>query len=103
MSDSIDKLPINDEAQPTKKELNFIKELFNNPENQKTAKTVISELKDYLLAGALFIIFSLEILNKGLKYIIPVVSGSSIILTIIKALLFTITFYVIRNFVLAFK
>lgn len=103
MSDSIDKLPINDDAQPTKKELNFIKELFNNPENQQTAKTVVSELKDYLLAGALFIIFSLEILNKGLKYIIPVVSGSSIILTIIKALLFTITFYVIRNFVLAFK
>ena len=103
MSDSIDKLPIDEEAVPTSKELKFVKELFQKDGNKQTVNTAVSELKDYLLSGGLFIIFSLNFVNNILKNILPFGNGSYIIFLIIKALLFSVVFYVIRNFVLAFK
>ena len=102
MGDSIINLPINNQP-PSNHELKVVKELFEDPEHQETINTSVNELKDYILAGILFLIFSLKALDNLLKNNVAIFENSEIILVLFKALLFIIIFYVIRNFVLAFK
>ena len=102
MGDNINNLPINNQP-PSNHELNVVKELFEDPEHQETINTSVNELKDYILAGILFLIFSLKGLDNLLKNNVAIFDNSEIILVLFKALLFIIIFYVVRNFVLAFK
>lgn len=102
MGDNINNLPINNQS-PSNHELKVVKELFEDPEHQETINTSVNELKDYILAGILFLIFSLKGLDNLLKNNVAIFENSDIILVLFKALLFIIIFYVVRNFVLAFK
>lgn len=102
MGDNINNLPINNRP-PTNHELKIVKELFEDPEHQETINTSVNELKDYILAGILFLVFSLKSLDNLLKNNVAIFENSDIILVLFKALLFIIIFYVVRNFVLAFK
>jgi len=102
MGDNINNLPINNQP-PSNHELKIVKELFEDPEHQETINTSVNELKDYILAGILFLIFSLKALDNLLKNNVAMFENSDIILVLFKAMLFIIIFYVVRNFVLAFK
>tara|TARA_Y100000816_G_C25630861_1_gene336390 strand:+ start:200 stop:511 length:312 start_codon:yes stop_codon:yes gene_type:complete len=102
MGDNINNLPINNQP-PTNHELKIVKELFEDPEHQETINTSVNELKDYILAGILFLVFSLKGLDNLLKNNVAIFENSDIILVLFKALLFIIIFYIVRNFVLAFK
>ena len=60
-------------------------------------------LKTSLVAGGLFLLFSMPYVDKALKKIIPVTSKSNLYLICMKTLLYMLTYFLITNYHLAFK
>jgi len=98
--DIIYNLPTN-QSQPSHNELKIVDTLFS-PQNQGTINKIIIEMKDAIIAGILFIVFSLpkvvEIINK-----IPITKNSPYFLLLAQAVIFTGVFWVIKNFFLLKK
>jgi len=92
--DAIDQLPV-DESVPSHDEINMLNTLFKK-EKGVIAK-IFDEIKGVIIVAALFIIFSLPIIDTTLHNIIPITQNSWIILILIKATAVMIIFYFLSN------
>lgn len=98
MADPIVQLPT-DNTQPNQEELTIVNSLFKKHSN--TIETVANELKDSIIAGILFIVLSLPQVDELIKSLLTFTNNSPIILTIVKALIFIVLFYFIKNYALS--
>jgi hypothetical protein len=99
-SDNISELPI-DKIQPSGDELEIVNTLFKN--HNKTMMNIFNEIKDTLLIGLLFIVFTLPQLDVLLNKFIPITQTSVYILTIIKMTMVMILYWIIKYFYLSRK
>jgi|LakMenEpi03Aug12_release.lakeMendotaPanAssembly.Ray.scaffolds.fasta_scaffold3721419_1 hypothetical protein len=92
--DNINTLPLNNDVQPKKSDLEIIYNLFNSPEATEVVKQTVSSLKLSILAGILFVILSLplftELVNKITKEKTIYTKG-------ILTLIFITLFYIIQK------
>ena len=95
--DNINSLPLNNDIQPKKSDLEIINNLFNSPELTNVVTQTVSSLKLSILAGILFVILSLpiftELVNKFTK-------DKAIYTKGVLTLIFIIVFYIIQKTVL---
>ena len=102
MADSIISLPT-DKNQPTPHELEIVNALFNDKNNKKNMSLILSEAKESLIVGILFLLFSLPQLDKLLNKFLPITEKSVYILFLIKIFSVMILFWLIKHFYLATK
>lgn len=92
--DNINSLPLNNDVQPKKSDLEIINNLFNSSELTEVVTQTVSSLKLSILAGILFAIFSLpiftELVNKLTK-------EKSIYTKAVLTLIFIIVFYTLQK------
>jgi hypothetical protein len=98
MADPIVQLPT-DNTQPNQDELTIVNSLFKKHSN--TIETVANEMKDSIITGILFIVLSLPQVDELIKSLLTFTNNSPIILTIVKALIFIVLFYFIKNYALS--
>jgi hypothetical protein len=96
MSDTVRMLPT-DENSPTHPELQIIDYLFEKDGSQKKIGGLVNEFKSAIFATLLFVVLSFEFVDNLIIKIIPI-TNNLVIRTIIKALFFMFTFYIIQNF-----
>ena len=94
MADQIRNLPI-DKTPPNHNDMMVVNQLFQ--QNESSVKRIVFELKEPLLAGLLFFIFSLPFVDS----IIHKVSSKPIPTIIIKTILVIVIFYFIHKFSLS--
>lgn len=92
--DVITNLPT-DASMPSHEELQIINSIFR--ENKATKGRLFSEAKEGVILIMLFIILSIEPVDKLLKKIIPIASSSPYILILIKGIILAVVFYMIKN------
>ena len=88
-------------TQPNQQEIEIVNSLFQKHGND--IETIVSELKDSIIAGLIFIVLSLPQVDQLIKSFFPSISESPIILTVVKAIIFIILFYFIKNYALSKK
>jgi len=98
MADPIIQLPT-DNSLPNKEELTIVNTIFKKHSN--TISTVVNEMKDSIIAGIIFIILSLPQVDEFIKSLVTFTNNSPILLTLVKALIFIILFYFIKNYALS--
>lgn len=94
-ADIIMNLPTN-QSQPSHNELKIVETLFNS--NNGKSKNFMTEVKDLLVLGILFIAFSLPFLDPFIKKFVPMADTSPYILMVAKALIFVIAYWLVKNF-----
>ena len=99
-SDNISDLPV-DKIQPSNDELEVVNTLFKN--HNKTMINIFNELKETLLIGILFIIFTLPQGDALINKFIPITQTSIYILTLIKMILVMVLYWIIKYFYLSKK
>jgi uncharacterized integral membrane protein len=100
LADPIIQLPT-DNIQPNQQEIKIVNSLFQKHGND--IETIVNELKDSIIAGLLFIVLSLPQVDQIIKSFFPSLNESPIILTLVKAVIFIILFYFIKNYALSKK
>ncbi len=100
MGDFIQNLPT-DQSIPNHEELAIVENLFKN--HKKTMGNVLYEFRDSIIAGLLFILFSVPQIDQLFHKIVPITEKSFIILLIIKTIIFIVLLYVIINFAFSKK
>lgn len=100
MPDNIDNLPV-DQSPPSSGEVEVVNMLFK--EKEGVIKKVVKGTKDILIAGVLFIVFSLTFLDEYIKKYITITSTSPYILCIVKAFLFMVALFIVKYFYLSQK
>lgn len=98
--DIINDLPA-DDMQPKHDEMYIVNSLFKQHEG--TMSKIAGELKDLVVIGILFILFSLPQLDNIIKQIIPSAVNSIYILTGVKTLIVMALFWIIKYFYLSKK
>jgi len=98
-ADVISQLP-DDKTQPSHNEIQIVNTLFKKHGGYK--KSFISESKDLLIIGILFILFSLPQTDVLLKKFLPQTESIYILLSV-KAAALAISYWVIKHFCLAKK
>lgn len=101
LGDDITKLPV-DKNPPSVNEIHLVNSLFTE-QNKSIISTILSEGKDAILVGILFILFSLPQIDEMFHKLIPSTKNSIYILLGIKAILITIIWWVIKYFYLSRK
>ena len=94
-------LPTDDETQLSETEVEILNALFK--EHKTTINSVINETYEPLVVGILFIIFSLEHVDRAINYASPITSNSIYFLMIAKTALIMISFWIIKYFHLSGK
>lgn len=97
--DNIDVLPV-DQSVPTTDEIQIMKKFFT--EKSSTLKNILINLKDVLLVGLLFILFSLPQLNPLIVRFIPS-ARSEYILILVKSAIFMLAYFIVKNWYLSRK
>jgi len=98
--DIIDNLPI-DQSTPSHNEIQLVDTLF---QKQKTMlQMIMSESKDVILIGFLFLLFLLPQIDEIIKKIIYSANNSEYILMISKVLLFMLAYFLLKNMYLVRK
>ena len=95
MADSLKELPT-DATAPTYPELKMVDYLFEKNGSQHKISGLMNEFKVAIFSAALFVIFSLSIVDTLLMNIVSV-ANNDVIRTIIKAILFMILVYIFQN------
>lgn len=95
--DLIDQLP-SDQTVPSHNEIQIVDTLFKQ---KSTVDTILVHVKDILIIGLLFVIFSLPQIDNLLQRFITVTQKSPYILIGIKALLFMAVYFLLKNLYLA--
>ena len=98
--DIIKNLPT-DQSVPSHNELQIIDMLFK--QKQGTIQYILSQMKDVIIVGLLFIIFSLPHCDGLISKFIPSLQSSQYMLLLGKALLFMLCYFVLKNWYLARK
>jgi len=100
MGDLIEQLPT-DQNDITHQEKYILDSLFSK--NINILSKVMSEFKMALVAGLLFFIFTFSFIDSIIKKLFKITENSTIMLIIIKVILFMVVFYVITNFAISRK
>ena len=100
IGDLITQLPV-DQSQPTNQELQIVNSLFTK--HKSTMNFVIKEVKDSLLIGALFIVFSLPITDTMIRKVVPMSEKSLYVMLAIKAVAVMALYWLIKHFYLSRK
>lgn len=98
-SDIIEELPT-DETVLTHDEIQIFDKLFKNEDD---LKKIFNELKDTILVGILFGIFSIEMINDIIYKYIPVSKKSVYMLIFVKILIVMVLYYFLKNMYLVRK
>lgn len=94
-SDLIEILPV-DKTQPTYDELNVINTLFKTHNN--TMNVLFNEIKETLIVGILFLLFSIPQIDDLFKKFIPISNNSIFFLILIKSLFVMLIFWLLKHF-----
>jgi len=98
--DSIDVLPV-DQSEPTPEESRLVDTLFKK--QQSTFELVLSGIKDILLLGVLFMVFSTPQVDQQIAKFFPSTANSPYILLMVKTLIFMVVYFFIKNMYLVKK
>jgi len=99
-SDIIDSLPT-DQNNPTHSEIQIVDQLFK--QKHSTVQKILQGTKDVLIIGFIFILFSVPQFDELLKKIVPSTQTSPYILVIVKAILFSFMYFLVKNLYLVKK
>ena len=99
-ADILSQLP-SDKTEPSPTELQIVDTLFR--ENPSGMKSILGELKDVAIVGALFFILSLPYLDNLIGRVFPVTLNSPYCMVGIKALVMMLGYWVVRHFYLSRK
>ena len=99
VGDHLTQLPT-DASMPSHDELQIIQNIFR--ENKITNGKLFDEAKEAVVLIILFIILSIEPVDKGLRKIIPA-ANNQYVLILIKGIILGVAFYAIKNFYLIKK
>ena len=100
MGDLIDQLPA-DNSVPSHNEIRIVDQLFQKKKG--VFDKILANTKDILLMGGLYILFSLPQTDEMIKKIITPTQSSQFILVGVKAVLFMLLYFVIKNMYLVRK
>ena len=100
MGDIIEQLPA-DNSVPSYNETIIVDKLFQKKKN--IIDKILLSTKDILIMGILFIMFSLPQVDELIKRLVKPAENSPYILVGIKAVLFMVLFFIIKNVYLARK
>lgn len=100
MGDMINQLP-SDSSVPSHNEIRIVDQLFQ--QKKGIFDKILSQSKDIIILGGLFILFSLPFTDNLLKQFISVSGTSPYILVGIKTLLFVLIYFIIKNIYLVRK
>lgn len=98
--DIISQLP-SDNALPTHNEMVIVDKLFQ--EKKSIIMKILNGSKEFLILAGLFIVFSLPFVHNTLSSFIPIMDRSQYIGIIIKASIFVVIYFIIKNSYLAKK
>lgn len=98
--DLLAELP-SDQNMPSNEEIHLVDSLFKR--HKGVIILMLDGMKDILIIGLLFLIFSLPQCDSLIKKFIPSTNNSIYILLLIKTLIFMVIFFLIKNFYLARK
>lgn len=96
--DPIAQLPV-DQSQPSHNELQIVNTLFTK--HKSTMDILLEEAKDSLIIGALFVIFSIPLVDNLIKRVLPITEKSPYILIGIKAIAVMAFYWLIKHFYLS--
>lgn len=99
-SDAIDTLPT-DQTVPSHSEIQILDTLFK--EKKQGFQQILSETKDVLAIGFVFLLFSLPAFDDFVRRVIPATSRSPYILLGIKTALFMFIYFLVKNIYLVRK
>jgi hypothetical protein len=100
IGDYIDQLP-SDASVPSHNEIIIVDKFFQ--QKKSIFDKIFLQTKDIIIIGCLFILFSLPFVDNLIKKFIKITETSPYILIGIKALLFVIIYFFIKNIYLARK
>jgi len=100
LGDPIDQLPA-DTSVPSHNEIRIVDQLFQ--QKKSIFDKILNQTKDIVVLGGLFIIFSLPFVDNLITKFISAAGTSPYILIGIKALLFVLIYFIIKNLYLARK
>ena len=99
--DLIKDLPV-DKVQPSPEELQMMDMLFKNA-SSPGMNNLFKEIKEALIVGILFILFSIPQIDSLINNFIPVTQNSIYILILIKALFVMGLYWIVKHLYLAKK
>lgn len=85
-----------DKSQPSHTEIKLIESIFK--EDTKSMKNVVSEMKDLLIIGLLFFIFSLPQTTLMLERLSPVINRSIYISIGVRAFIVMVLYWLFKHF-----
>lgn len=94
-ADIIEQLPV-DQSLPTHDEINLINTIFKK--EKTNIQKILNEFKDVLFVGIIFIVLSIPYTENMIKSIVPMTYNYTYLTLIIKALIFIVLFWLIKNF-----
>jgi hypothetical protein len=100
IGDAIDQLPA-DTSVPSHNEIRIVDQLFQQKKGM--FDHILRNTKDIVVLGLLFVIFSLPFLDNLIKRFVTIADTSHYALIVIKALLFVLVYFVIKNIYLVRK
>ena len=98
--DLIEQLP-SDISVPSHNEIRIVDQLFQ--QKKSLFDSILHQTKDMIILCGLFILFSLPFVDIFIKKFITITSNSPYILIGVKALLFVVIYFIIKNIYLARK
>lgn len=96
-SDDIESLPLDKYYNPSKAETEIVDMLFG----KNKSDAVVNEIKDLVVIGILFLVFSLKNVDDLILKFIPVTQKSVYYLLGVKTIAFTVCFWIVKNFYLS--
>ena len=100
MGDIIEELP-SDQSVPSHNEIRLVDQLFKKKKG--FVDKLLSQTKDILIVGCLFVLFSMPFVDGLITKFITIAGTSPYILIGIKALMFVVVYFLIKNLYLARK
>lgn len=100
MGDMIENLPA-DNSVLSHNEIRIVDQLFQKKKG--LFDRILSNTKDILIIGALFVLFSIPHVDNIIKKFVAVSNNSQYILLGVKAVLFMITYFIVKNMYLVRK
>jgi hypothetical protein len=100
MGDMIDQLPI-DQSVPSHNEIRIVDSLFQTKKG--IVDKILVNIKEIIIIGILFIVFSLPSVDKIIYKMIPPTTTSPYILLGVKTVLMMVCYFIISNFYLSRK
>ena len=97
-ADTISSLPT-DKNEPTPSELQVVNTIFYT--HKKDINSILQETKESLIAGIIFVIFSLPYTDSTIQKFVPITLTSSYILLLIKILGVMLLFWLVKHFYLS--